>query len=55
MAVTRVPPFRRPFPSTWPLPTYLGEELLANASNTSTKKGPELLRWKSRRRRYLAR
>ena len=53
MALTRVPPFRRPFPSAWPPPTYLREALLANASRMSMK-GPEPLRWKSRRRRYLA-
>ena len=46
MAVTRVP-FRRSFPSAWPPLTYLCEALLANASRTSTKKGPEPLHWKS--------
>ena len=45
--VIRVPPFRRPFPSAWPPPTYLREALLVNASRTSTKKGPEPLHWKS--------
>ena len=47
MMVPRVPLFRRPFPSVWPPPTYLCEALLANASRTSTKKGPEPLCWKS--------
>ena len=47
MVVTRVPMFRRPFPSVWPPLTYLREALLANASRTSTKKRPEPLHWKS--------
>ena len=47
MAVTRMPPFRRPFPLVWPPLTYLHEALRANASRMSMKKGPEPLRWKS--------